>query len=106
MLQSTFLARQARAFNRKQLIKRLTKAFFYGALCFLFGLSFCVFGWTAANIAPPVSDPNFPLPGWWWTASMVVICIGSFFATMFYLFAMLDELFYPANDRRRILKKH
>lgn len=87
------------------MLHRIIMASIYAALVVVFIIGFATFGWTAANIAAPVNDPNFPLPSWWWTACMVIIALMQMACAIAFTLKTLDELFYPKNDNRRIFHR-
>lgn len=89
----------------KTIGERIVNACIALTFTFVFGFGFCLFAWTAANIPPPITDANFPLPGWWWTASMAIVALTCFVSAAFCIFAALDELHSDSNDPRRLVRK-
>lgn len=92
-------ARIERAHERTQ---RIVMGTAWLALTIFLAAGFCIFGWAGVNLTP---NPEV-IPTWMWRGTFGITALGMLITSGACLFAALDEVFLPKNDRRRIFKKH
>jgi hypothetical protein len=99
------LTRVRRRVQRRALALRYAKLIGYLLLLTVFCFGAALFAWTAGNIPPPVNDPNFPLPSWWWTASMIIVAVCNFACMAGLLWPFLDDLYLTVSDTVRFIRR-
>jgi ABC-type uncharacterized transport system permease subunit len=91
MLQSEFLARQAKSFNRKLFMERIAHTLANLFIVIMLSVMFAALGVTQA-----VMD---------WSPAKLVIALAmlaTLGGSIYFLFRFLDDLFFPAHSRMRI----
>jgi hypothetical protein len=93
-------ARQARIHRQNEMLVRLVRFTCFALITVILGTMFSIFGWTAANVPIPA---RAGIPQWLWTGTFAISAIGCMIGAGYSTFAMLDEIFLPKGDTRRIL---
>jgi protein-S-isoprenylcysteine O-methyltransferase Ste14 len=89
--------RKERKARTKQIIGQIFASLGLLILSIFCFFNFAIFAWTGANIPAPMTDENFPLPSWVWTAAMWYIAAMAFMLGFIFLIKALNNL-YNSDD--------